>query len=235
MGFIDDNLRIIEEKIGVACRESGRRSDEITIVAISKTVAPELIIEARRAGLKHFGENKVQEAALKIPKTGFGRQSDDGAIWHMVGHLQTNKAKTAAALFDRIDSVDSLKLAESLSKECAKIGRQMTVLLEINSSGEAAKFGYAPDKLLPDARSIAKMDNLNLAGLMTVGPLTDDPLRIDESFALTREYYRQMQDELGDSIKILSMGMSADYEKAIKFGATEVRIGTAIFGPRDYD
>jgi len=234
MGFIDDNLKKIEWKIARACRESGRQTDEITIVAITKTVAPALIIEARRAGINHFGESKVQEASAKIPKTGLVGRQGEGPIWHMVGHLQTNKAKPAAALFDRIDAIDSLKLAEALSKECSKISRQLTVLLEINSSGEAAKYGFAPEKLLTAARKISGMDCLQLVGLMTVGPLTDDPDAIDKSFALTCEYYRQMKNELGDSIHILSMGMSADFERAIRYGATEVRLGTAIFGPRDY-
>ena len=227
MGLIDDNLKKIENRIARACDEFGRQKEQITLAGISKTKGVDIIREAWQSGLKHFGENKIQEASDKIPKI------EKGPIWHMVGHLQTNKVKKAIKLFDIIESIDSLKLAEALSGECAKNDMELEVLLEVNSSGETSKYGLAPEEVLPLAEKVNRLENLRLSGLMTIGPFTDDLAQIDKAFELTQKLYRQMQDRFGDKITILSMGMSADFERAIKFGTTELRIGTAIFGARN--
>ena len=227
MGIIDDNLKKINNRIASICSEFGRNRDVITLVGISKTMGPEAIMEAWLAGLKNFGENRIQEASKKI------HQVEKGPTWHMVGHLQTNKVKKAVDLFDIIESVDSLRLAETISGECEKKGKEIKVLLEVNSSGETTKYGLEPDEVLLIAEQINRLDNLKLSGLMTVGPFTDDLEQIDKSFALTQKLFGKMQDKFGVQIKTLSMGMSADFERAIKFGSTELRIGTAIFGKRN--
>jgi pyridoxal phosphate enzyme (YggS family) len=228
MGVIDDNLIHINDRIEQACSLYDRRSDEITLVGVSKTKGVELVKEAWRAGLVHFGENKVQEAESKIPSAG------KGPIWHMIGHLQTNKTKKAIRLFDIIESVDSLKLAGALSKDCANNDMEKEILLEVNSSGETSKYGLPFEKVLPVAEEVSRYDNLKLVGLMTIGPFTDDEELIDKSFESTRDLFKRMRDRLGESIRVLSMGMTSDFERAIKFGSTELRIGTAIFGPRNY-
>lgn len=227
MGLIDDNLKKIDNRIAIACKESNRRGNEVTLVAISKTRSAEIVLEARRSGLVHFGENRIQEALEKIPAVG------EGPIWHMVGHLQTNKVRKAVKLFDIIESIDSLKLSKAISEECTKNNISMKVLLEVNSTGESSKYGLQPDEVLPIADEVNKMENLSLEGLMTVGPFTDDSEEIDRAFSLTKELFNKMQDKLGSRIKTLSMGMSADFERAIKYGSTEIRIGTAIFGARN--
>lgn len=228
MNAIEENLKEIESRIVNACREYGRQRENITLVGISKTKPAELVREAWRAGLTNFGENKIQEAETKIPEVG------PGPVWHMVGHLQTNKVKKAVRLFSMIESVDSLKLAETISSECVKEDIEMQVLLEVNSSGETSKYGFEPDEIEAVAEKISKLDNLKLEGLMTIGPLTGDTGAIEQAFAMTEKLFGSMRDKFGDTISVLSMGMSDDFERAIKFGSTELRIGTAIFGARNY-
>ena len=229
MGVVEENLKYIDKKIVLACDEYGRERSEITLVAISKTQPAELITEAAGAGQIYFGENKIQEAEKKIPQFG------DDLVWHMVGHLQTNKVKKAIKLFDIIESVDSVKLAETISSECVKADITMPVLLEVNSSGEQSKYGLSPDEIMPVAETINRLENIELRGLMTVGPFTDDVAAIDNAFEMTRDLYRSLQDKFGSKISVLSMGMTSDFERAIKFGSTELRIGTAIFGERNYN
>jgi len=228
MSEIEKNLQEIESRIIDACRKYGRKRENINLVGISKTKPVELIREAWQTGLTNFGENKIQEAETKIPEIG------EGPIWHLVGHLQTNKVKKAVRLFNMIESVDSLKLAETISKECVKGDIEMQVLLEVNSSGEASKYGFEPDEIEAAAEKINKLGNLKLEGLMTVGPLTEDVSAIEKAFAMTERLFESMQAKFGDTIRVLSMGMSDDFERAIKFGSTELRIGTAIFGARNY-
>lgn len=229
MGSIAENLKSINDRIAEACFEFGRNPNEVTLVGISKTKAPEEVEQAIQAGLLHLGENKVQEAEDKIPRI------SGNPVWHMVGHLQTNKVKKAIKLFDIIESVDSLKLAETISKECVKSDISMVVLLEVNSSGEASKFGLEPDEIMATAEKVNELDNLELRGLMTIGPFTNDAGTIDKAFEETQVLYQRMQEKLDSKITILSMGMTADFERAIKYGSTELRIGTAIFGPRNYN
>ena len=217
---IADNLRRVRERVAAACERAGRSPDEVTIVGVGKTFPPEAIAEACRAGLADIGENRVQEALRKIPLV---EAHGLHPRWHLVGHLQTNKAKTAVSLFAIIHSVDSLHLAEALSK---RADQPVPVLLEVNVAGEASKFGFAPEEVAQAYRRIAALPNLDLQGLMTVAPFVTDPEEVRPVFRRLRE----LRDELG--LRELSMGMTDDFEVAIDEGATMVRIGRAIFGPR---
>jgi len=228
MKVIDDNLKQLSEKIHAACFRYNRNPAEITLVGVCKTRGVDDIRQALQAGLDHLGENKVQEAEVKI------REIGDGPVWHMVGHLQTNKAKRAARLFDIIETVDSLKLARILAKEYADSETRLKILLEVNSSGEMSKYGFKPEEVMTVAEEINKLDNLALAGLMTVGPFTQELDAIDRSFSMVEDLYGKMRNKFGDEISTLSMGMTGDFEQAIKYGSTELRIGTAIFGARTY-
>ncbi|MDH5201592.1 MAG: YggS family pyridoxal phosphate-dependent enzyme [Candidatus Bathyarchaeota archaeon] len=217
---IADNLRRVRERVAAACERAGRSPDEVTIVGVGKTFPPEAIAEACRAGLADIGENRVQEALRKIPLV---EAHGLHPRWHLVGHLQTNKAKTAVSLFAIIHSVDSLHLAEALSK---RADQPVPVLLEVNVAGEASKFGFAPEEVAQAYRQVAALPNLDLQGLMTVAPFVTDPEEVRPLFRRLRE----LRDELG--LRELSMGMTDDFEVAIDEGATMVRIGRAIFGPR---
>ncbi len=230
MDHMADNLKKLERRIETACAESGRRRTEITLVAVTKGVPPDMIRTAYAAGLRDFGENRVQEAFRKIPALNAEFENPGRPSWHMIGHLQTNKIKQAIGLFDLIESVDSFRLAEAMNAQLAAAGRKMPVLLEINSSGEPAKYGLKPSELLDTARRIERLGNLDIRGVMTVGPLTDDVDLIEAAFAETRNLFLELKAVLGDKITTMSMGMSGDFECAIKYGSTEIRIGTAIFG-----
>ncbi len=231
MDQIKYNLETLERRIENACGEFGRKRNELLLVAVSKTVMVEKMIEAFNAGIIAFGENKVQEASDKIPKfIEQGRQ----ARWHMIGHLQTNKTKQAVRLFDIIESIDSIKLARAVSKEAATLGKRIDVLLEVNSSLEMSKHGFMPDEVMAAAGEISKLGNINMRGLMTIGPFTEDTDEIEKAFEITRKLFLQAKSEFGESIDTLSMGMSDDLEYAVKHGSTELRIGTAIFGIRNY-
>lgn len=229
---ISENIAVIRDRIAGAARRVGRPVDSVALMAVSKTHPPDLIREAYAAGLRLFGENRVQEFAGKV-----GALADlAGAEWHMIGHLQTNKAGKAVELFGAVDSVDSVKLAERLDASARSIGRKLSVLIEINVGGEAAKSGVAPDSQELEELLLAapRFEALKFRGLMTVPPLTDDPEG-------ARPYFRKLR-ELRDAIAgrklssinmdVLSMGMSHDFEVAIGEGSTCVRVGTAIFGER---
>jgi pyridoxal phosphate enzyme (YggS family) len=215
---VAERLALIGERVTRAAERAGRASAEVTIVAVSKSFPPEAIEQAAAAGIAHIGENRVQEAAAKIPSL-----RHLPVTWHMVGHLQTNKAKTALELFDIIQSVDSLRLAEALSHRAE---RPIPVLLEVNVAGEASKFGFSPPEVPQTAEAVARLPHLNVCGLMTIAPLVGDP---EEVRPLFREL-RRLRDALG--LAELSMGMTDDFEVAIEEGATMVRIGRAIFGGR---
>jgi pyridoxal phosphate enzyme (YggS family) len=220
---IAENLRRIRERVTAACERAGRSPDEVTIVGVSKTFPPEAIAEACRAGLTDIGENRVQEALQKIPLV---ESQGLRPRWHLVGHLQTNKAKSALGLFGIIHSVDSLHLAEAISRRTAQT---VPVLLEVNVAGEASKFGLAPEEVAQACRQIAALPNLDVQGLMTVEPFVTDAEEVRPVFRRLRE----LRDELG--LRELSMGMTDDFEVAIEEGATMVRIGRAIFGPRPFE
>jgi hypothetical protein len=217
---IEQNLQKIQKRIKTACEKAGRSPDEVTLVAVSKTVGADVIEAAFNAGLRHFGESRVQEAASKIEQI---QRFKPDIVWHMVGHLQTNKAKTAASIFDIIHSVDSLKLAETLNDSSRK---KLRVLIQVNVADEATKSGFALTEVNEAVRQIARLPNLEIEGLMTIAPLVSDTEEVRPVF----RQLRQLRDALG--LRHLSMGMTDDFEVAIEEGATLVRIGRAIFGER---
>jgi len=217
---VAQRLALIRERVARAAERSGRSPAEVTIVAVSKLFPAQVIEEAAAAGIAHIGENRVQEAAAKVSSL-----HHLPITWHMIGHLQTNKAKTALELFDIIQTVDSLRLAEALSR---RADRAIPVLLEVNVAGEASKFGLSPQEVLQTAEAVGRLPHLDMRGLMTMAPLVSDPEEVRPVF---REL-RRLRDALG--LAELSMGMTDDFEVAIEEGATLVRIGRAIFGER-YD
>ncbi len=228
MSLIADNLKKVLERMEVAARKVGRDPDKIKLVAVSKTVPPERIREGIQAGVKILGENYVQEAKKKIEALGHD------VAWHFIGHLQTNKAKIAVRLFDLIHSVDSLHLAEELNKQAQAEGKVLPILLEVKLSEEKSKFGVAEDNILHLAEAISQMENLNLQGLMTMPPLFSNPEEARPYFIRLRKLSELLASQKIPRISMqeLSMGMSSDFEIAIEEGATLIRVGTAIFGPR---
>jgi pyridoxal phosphate enzyme (YggS family) len=214
------NIETIRQRIAAATRRAGRTAADVELIAVSKKVAPELIEEALQAGVTLFGENKVQEAKAKIP------QVSSRARWHFIGHLQSNKARDAVALFEVIHSVDSVKLAAELDKWAERAGKTQNILLEVNVSGEARKFGLKPEDVPAALAEINRMPRLQVEGLMTMAPLVEDAEKARPFF----RRLRQLRDEL--NLRHLSMGMSHDFEVAVEEGATLVRVGTAIFGER---
>ena len=229
---IASNLSLLHQRIARATRRAGRDPSDVKLMAVTKTAAPERIIEAYAAGQRLFGENRVQEFAEKAPALA----SRQGAEFHMIGHLQSNKAAKAVELFCAVDSLDSVKLGERLNAAAARLGKTLNVLIEINVGGEEAKSGVAPGS--PELENILasapQWEHLRIRGLMTVPPFTEDPEG-------ARPYFRRLRD-LRDrlaarslpaiNLQELSMGMSHDFEVAIEEGSTCVRIGTAIFGER---
>lgn len=206
----------------------------MTLVAVSKTVAPSLIRQAIEAGVRVLGENRVQEAATKIPELESVAAAAHKVVWHLIGHLQSNKARRAVELFSAIQSVDGFKLAARLDGIASELGKRLPVFLEINLGGEESKAGVSPDKVLPLCEQVSKLAHLELKGLMAVPPFLDDPEQVRPFF----RQLRRLRDEalqagiVGESFRELSMGMSNDFEVAIEEGATLVRVGTALFGSR---
>jgi pyridoxal phosphate enzyme (YggS family) len=229
---IPKNIARVRERINASAQRAGRNPDEITLMAVTKTCPVERIREAYDAGVRVFGENRVQEFAGKIDSL----SNLENAEWHMIGHLQTNKAAKTAELFSAVDSVDSLRLAERLNSAAGELGKKVAVLIEINVGGETAKSGMAPKspELEDILQAAPRLASLEFRGLMTVPPFAEDP---EDS----RPYFRQLR-EIRDTIaarhllkidmSILSMGMTHDFEIAIEEGSTCVRVGTAIFGQR---
>ncbi len=229
---IRENIAQIQQRMADAARRSGRNPDEIRLMAVTKTFGPEKIREAYEAGLRLFGENRVQEFAGKAGQL----HGLDGAEWHMIGHLQSNKASRAAELFSAVDSVDSVRLAERLNAAAVERGKKLKILLEINVGGEAAKSGIDPDseefgRLFEAAPGWV---HLEIQGLMTIPPFTQDPQQARSYFRRLRELRDQIASRSlpAVSMQVLSMGMSHDFEVAIEEGSTCVRLGTAIFGER---
>ena len=218
-------LARLEEGIATAAKRAGRNPAEIELVAVSKTQPVENIQQALRAGLLQFGENKVQEGRGKIESIGRG-------VWHLIGHLQTNKVREAVRLFDFIDSVDRLDLAEEIARRAEIIGKVQKVLLQVNIAGESAKFGCAPASARALAEAINALPRLALQGLMTIAPYSSEPEKSRPHFSGLRELRDNIEDETGLRLPVLSMGMSGDYAVAIDEGSTSIRIGTALFGER---
>lgn len=227
-----ENLAAVRERIAAAARRASRRPEEVALMAVSKTFPAEAIRQAYDAGQRLFGENRVQEFAEKAPAL---RDLGD-AEWHLIGHLQTNKAAKAAELFAAVDSVDSLRLAEKLNAAAQKASKRLAVLIEINVGGEAAKSGVAPEsaELEQLLASAPKLGALEIRGLITIPPFAEDPQQARPFF----QRLRALRDQLAArhlpavSLDVLSMGMSHDFEVAIEEGSTCVRLGTAIFGER---
>ena len=218
---IEANIEQVKARIARACQRAGRSPEEITIIAVTKTVDPPAIAAAFELGITHFGENKVQEAVAKI---GLLSGLKPRPTWHMIGHLQTNKAKVAIELFDIIHSVDSVRLAEVLSQRTRKA---LPILLEVNVSGEASKSGFSVAEVTPALEAISRLPRLEIKGLMTMAPLIADAEQVRPVF----QQLRSLRDSTG--LEHLSMGMTDDFEVAIEEGATMVRIGRAIFGERE--
>jgi len=225
MPGIRENLLKVMERIERAARRTGRDPDEIRLVAVSKTVDSARIREAVEAGVKILGENYVQEAKKKIEEIGHP------VAWHFIGHLQSNKAKYAVHLFDIVHSVDSLALAEELNRRAGQVNRNVKVMVEVNISGEATKFGTDEGRVMELAKGITELKHLSLEGLMTMPPYFDSAELSRPYFVELRRLREKLQQE-GIPVRELSMGMSTDFEVAIEEGATYVRVGTAIFGPR---
>lgn len=228
MSDVAENIREVKEKIAAAALRAGRNPSEIKLMGVTKTVDDDRIMEAIRAGIDIIGENYVQEARRKIEKMG------RGLPWHLIGHLQTNKAKYAVKLFDMVHSVDRISLAQELNRRAGMVDSALNILVEVNVSGEESKSGVAAELAVGLVREIAGLPNLRVRGLMTMAPWFDN----QED---ARPYFRRLR-ELRDAIILtnipgiemeeLSMGMSGDYEVAVEEGATIVRIGTRIFGAR---
>ncbi len=220
------NLNSIQQRITAACARVGRDVSSVTLMAVSKGQPPESIREASDSGLILFGENKAQEAKAKIPLC-------PGKLrWQMIGHLQSNKCRDAVQLFEMIQSVDSLALAEEINKQCDKAAKTMPILLELNIAGESSKFGYKPEQLLSELEHINALPKIEVHGLMTIAPWSSEAEKVRPIFRQMRELKTKCEQLLGAPLPHLSMGMSGDFEVAIEEGSTLVRIGTALFGPR---
>ena len=250
MTNIEHNLQHIRSRIADAATRAGRDPNEITLVAVSKTFPADAVLAAYELGVRHFGENRVEEAAEKIPLFNQRLQTNHPTnalsnsrtialpTWHLVGHLQSRKAKDAAALFDFIQSIDSIALAKKLNDRAAALNKKIPILLEVNVSGEMSKYGFAPeprDAFFDAVRGIVALPNLDVHGLMTVAPIAQnaDDARPRSAFRALRALRDELRRELpSHSLPHLSMGMTDDFEIAIAEGATIVRIGRAIFGER---
>jgi len=226
MPDIKENVARVQERIASACQRCGRRPEDLKLLAISKTFPAECIRVAFEAGLRDFGENRVQEAQAKRPAL-----SDLNITWHLVGHLQTNKARTARELFHWVHSVDSLRLAQKLEQTGA--GR-LPVLLEVNLGGEESKAGVGEKEIIPLAEQVSQLATLELRGLTVIPPFFDDPEQVRPYFRRLRELAREIDARNFPNVSVqeLSMGMSHDFEVAIEEGSTIIRVGTAIFGAR---
>ena len=218
----------IRERISQAAKRSGRALGDVVLVGVTKSVPVDVVRVVVEAGLGDLGENRVQEAEEKIQGVGHA-----AARWHLVGHLQRNKAGRAATLFDRIHSVDRIELAEALSKRGAAEGRTLRVLVQVHVSGEASKHGVAPGELERLLERVRELPGLCVDGLMSIGPPVERAEDARPYFVRTRELRDAAERRLGLELPHVSMGMSADYEVAIEEGSTLVRVGTALFGPRD--
>ena len=228
MGEVAANWQIVQERVNIAAARAGRDSQEIRIIAVGKTVSVERIKEAVEAGVTDLGENRVQEAREKIGILGRGPR------WHLIGHLQRNKAKYIFDLFDMVHSVDSLALAREIDHEGRKRGRKMEVLVQVNLGEEDTKSGLDPSKVLPALQETASLSSLSIRGLMSIPPFFSDPEEVRPFFKQLRQLAQEIAGRKipGVSLQELSMGMSHDFEVAVEEGATMIRVGTAIFGSR---
>jgi pyridoxal phosphate enzyme (YggS family) len=216
----------VRRRVEAACRRAGRDAAGVSIAAVAKTHGPEAVREGADCGLTAFAESRVQEAAQKIPLC------PGNLEWHMVGHLQRNKVRAAVRLFRVIHSVDSWRLLEGVDRECAEAGCVMPVMIEVNVSGERSKFGAAPEEVPSWLERSGTLVHVSLIGLMTIPPFTPEPEQARPYFRRLRELRDQWRERTGIELRELSMGMSGDFETAVEEGATWIRLGTALFGPR---
>jgi pyridoxal phosphate enzyme (YggS family) len=230
MNLIASNIQSLKKRIAGTADACGRSPREIMLLAISKKFPKETIYQAVDAGLRQFGENRVQEAEGKIPD--FPKSLN--LEWHLVGHLQSNKARRAAELFDMVHSVDSAKLAAKLNQACLEIGKTLPVLLQVDLGDEESKFGVVPNQIRETAEAISGFKGIRLDGLMTIPPFFEDTELVRPYFVKLREWRDRLESEQPGCLgrQHLSMGMSHDFEVAIQEGATIVRVGTGVFGPR---
>lgn len=228
--MLKDQLQEVEKRIQAACDRAGRKREEVTLIAVSKTKPVETLQEAYDLGVRIFGENKVQELTAKyeaLPKD---------IHWHMIGHLQTNKVKYIIDKAELIHSVDSLKLAETIEKEAAKHDLIADILVEVNVAEEESKFGMKMEEVIPFVEKVSAFPHVRVRGLMTIAPFVEDPEENRSIFADLHKLYIDIKKKNhdNDTVSVLSMGMTNDYEVAIEEGASMVRVGTGIFGARNY-
>lgn len=229
--MILENLKQVEENIKNACEKAGRDRSKVTLIAVSKTKPVSMLEEAYNSGIREFGENKVQEICEKRD------QLPADIHWHMIGHLQRNKVKYIVKDVTLIHSVDTYRLAEEINIQAKKAGRIVPVLIEINIAGETSKFGVAPSEALQLVQEISHLENVRIQGLMTVAPYVEDPEENRSCFRKIRDLSVDIAAQNIDNVSmdVLSMGMTGDYMVAIEEGATMVRVGTGIFGARNYN
>lgn len=223
---LEANLASIQQRMRSACDRSGRDPSSVQLLAVSKNHPAETVSAAAALGVTHFGENRVQEAKSKIPLC------SSRLHWHMIGHLQSNKCRDAVSLFEMVQSVDSLSIAEEINRRADQSAKTVKILLEVNVAGEASKFGYKPEKLLEELEKINALPRIEIYGLMTIPPIKQNAEQVRPYFRELREVKTRCEQILGVPLNHLSMGMSDDFEVAIEEGATIVRVGTALFGAR---
>lgn len=228
--MIAENLHHVQENIRKACERASRNPEEVTLIAVSKTKPVSMLKEAYDEGVRTFGENKVQEIMEKYD------QLPEDIHWHMIGHLQRNKVKYIADKVTMIHSLDSMRLAETIEQEAAKHNRMIPVLIEVNVAMEESKFGISVEEVLPFVQELAKFSHLQVMGLMTIAPYVENPEENRMIFRKLKKLSVDIREKNINNINmsVLSMGMTGDYQVAIEEGATMVRVGTGIFGERDY-
>lgn len=228
--MIQDNLEQVRKRIKDACDSAGRDKDEVTLIAVSKTKPLSMLKEAYEAGVRDFGENKVQELTEKIP------EMPEDVRWHMIGHLQRNKVKFIVGKVFMIHSVDSLRLAEEISREALRQNTEVNILLEVNVAGEESKFGATLEETEEFVRSVSKLPGIHICGLMTIAPYVENSEDNRQYFKKLKQLSVDIERKNIDNVcmKVLSMGMTGDYPVAVEEGAAYVRVGTGIFGERDY-
>lgn len=225
---LKENLQYVEENIVMACKRAGRKREEVKLIAVSKTKPLSMLQELYDMGIRDFGENRVTELIQKsevLPRD---------IAWHLIGHLQTNKVKMVLPKIERIDSLDSLRLAKAVNEEAGKQNRMVSALLEVNMAKEESKFGFFEDEVWDVLEEISKMNNIQIQGLMTVAPFVEDASKNRDIFRKMKKLSVDIMNKNIDNVHMdcLSMGMSIDYEVAIEEGATEIRVGSNLFGKR---
>jgi hypothetical protein len=220
------NLNNVQQRVAAACARAGRDPSSVTLVTVSKGHPADVVRAAADLGVSLFGENRVQEAKIKIS------QCPSRLQWHLIGHLQSNKCRDAVHFFAMIQSVDSLSLAREINKWAEKSAKTMPVLLEVNVAGESSKFGYSPENVLLELKEINALLKIEVRGLMTVAPWTQEAEKVRPVFRRLGQLKRQCEEILGAPLPHLSMGMSGDFEVAVEEGATMIRLGSAVLGPR---